>query len=117
MSWKFILYDWGGLNVALFQAINTCTPAAFAPLAWFFSFVGSYWTAAAMLLGLWWWSKSATDPARAPAVRASHAVMKATSFEYIKVFYNRKRQHSSLGYLSPVQFMEKWLSRQDQEKR
>jgi transposase InsO family protein len=48
---------------------------------------------------------------------ASHAVMKATSFEYIKVFYNRKRQHSSLGYLSPVQFMEKWLSRQDQEKR
>lgn len=48
---------------------------------------------------------------------ASHAAMKATSFEYIEVFYNRKRQHSSLGYLSPVQFMEKWLSTQDQEKR
>ena len=48
---------------------------------------------------------------------ASHAAMKANSFEYIEVFYNRKRQHSSLGYLSPVQFMEKWLSRQDQEKQ
>ena len=48
---------------------------------------------------------------------ASHAAMKATRFEYIEVFYNRKRQHSSLGYLSPVQFMEKWLSSQDQEKQ
>jgi transposase InsO family protein len=48
---------------------------------------------------------------------ASHAAMKATSFEYIEVFYNRKRQHSSLGYLSPVQFMDKWLSRQDHEKQ
>ena len=25
-------------------------------------------------------------------------------FEYIEVFYNRKRQHSSLGYVSPVSF-------------
>jgi putative transposase len=23
-------------------------------------------------------------------------------FEYIKVFYNRRRRHSTLGYLSPV---------------
>ncbi|TMQ74802.1 Mobile element protein [Candidatus Accumulibacter phosphatis] len=36
---------------------------------------------------------------------------------YIEVFYNRKRQHSSLGYLSPVQFMQKWLGRQNQEKQ
>jgi len=43
--------------------------------------------------------------------------MKATSFEYIEVFYNRKRQHSSLGDLSPVQFMEKWLGRQHREKQ
>ena len=27
MSWKLFLYDWGGLNIALFQAINTGTPA------------------------------------------------------------------------------------------
>ena len=25
-------------------------------------------------------------------------------FEYIEVFYNRRRRHSSLGYLSPMQF-------------
>lgn len=28
-------------------------------------------------------------------------------FEYIEVFYNRKRSHSSLGYLSPVEFILK----------
>ena len=31
---------------------------------------------------------------------ATHADMKATSFEYIEVFYNRKRQHSTLGSLN-----------------
>ena len=25
-------------------------------------------------------------------------------FEYIEVFYNRQRRHSSLGYLSPTEF-------------
>ena len=25
-------------------------------------------------------------------------------FEYIEVFYNRQRRHSSLGYVSPVEF-------------
>jgi transposase InsO family protein len=25
-------------------------------------------------------------------------------FEYIEIFYNRQRRHSTLGYLSPVQF-------------
>ena len=69
MSWKFVLYDWGGLNVALFQAINTGTPTALGPLAWFFSLVGNYWTAPLMLLGLWVWSKSAVDPERAHAIR------------------------------------------------
>ena len=40
----------------------------------------------------------------------------ATSFEYIEVFYNRKRQHSTLGYKSPIRFLENWLSEQQQEK-
>jgi transposase InsO family protein len=25
-------------------------------------------------------------------------------FEYIEVFYNRRRRHSSLGYLSPLEY-------------
>ncbi len=29
---------------------------------------------------------------------------KQSIFEYIEVFYNRQRLHSTLGYLSPVQF-------------
>jgi putative transposase len=27
-------------------------------------------------------------------------------FEYIEVYYHRKRRHSSLGYLSPVEYEE-----------
>ena len=42
--------------------------------------------------------------------------VKATAFEYIEVFYNRKRQHSTLGYKSPVQFLENWVKQQHQEK-
>jgi len=26
------------------------------------------------------------------------------SFEYIEVFYNRQRRHSTLGYLSPAEY-------------
>ena len=47
----------------------------------------------------------------------THAEMKTAAFEYIEVFYNRKRQHSTLGYRSPVQFLENWISAQHQEKR
>ncbi len=35
---------------------------------------------------------------------ATHAQARASIFEYIEVFYNRKRLHSSLGYLSPEAF-------------
>jgi len=30
--------------------------------------------------------------------------LKTAIFEYIEVFYNRRRRHSTLGYLSPVEF-------------
>ena len=32
-------------------------------------------------------------------------------FDYIEVFYNRIRRHSSLGNLSPEQFEERYCSR------
>jgi putative transposase len=31
-------------------------------------------------------------------------------FEYIEVFYNRRRRHSTLGSRSPVQFMQDWIA-------
>ena len=43
--------------------------------------------------------------------------MKAMSFEYIEVFYNRKRQHSTLGFKSPSQFLDDWFIAQQKEKR
>ena len=33
-------------------------------------------------------------------------------FCYIEVFYNRKRAYASLGYLSPVEFEERAMSKQ-----
>ena len=34
----------------------------------------------------------------------------ADLFEYIEVFYNRSRRHSTLGYSSPTKFLENWIS-------
>ena len=31
---------------------------------------------------------------------------RSSIFDYIEIFYNRQRSHSSLGYLSPAQFEE-----------
>lgn len=39
--------------------------------------------------------------------------LQSAIFEYIEVFYNRQRRHSTLGYLSPVEFEKAW---QNQEK-
>jgi transposase InsO family protein len=46
----------------------------------------------------------------------TRAKMTAMSFEYIEVLYNRKRQHSSLGYKSPIRFLDDWLITQQKEK-
>lgn len=40
---------------------------------------------------------------------ATRAEAKAAIFEYIEVFYNRQRLHSSLGFLSPEEFEVKFL--------
>ena len=36
------------------------------------------------------------------------AELKAAIFHFIEVFYNRKRRHSSLGYLSPQEFANRY---------
>jgi transposase InsO family protein len=35
-------------------------------------------------------------------------------FEYIEVFYNRKRLHSSLGYRTPLEY-QAWMSKMQDE--
>ena len=37
-------------------------------------------------------------------VWATRAEARRGVFEYIEVFYNRRRRHSSLGYLSPASY-------------
>jgi putative transposase len=41
---------------------------------------------------------------------ATRAAAEADLFEYIEVFYNRSRRHSTLGYSSPIRFLENWIS-------
>ena len=43
--------------------------------------------------------------------------MKAQSCKYIEGFYNRKRQHSTLGDRAPAQFLDAWISKPYQEKQ
>jgi putative transposase len=42
---------------------------------------------------------------------------KADLFDYIEPFYNRKRSHSALGYVSPMKFMKIWISNQLEQKK
>jgi transposase InsO family protein len=43
--------------------------------------------------------------------------MKATAVEYIEVFYNRRRRHSTLGYTSPVQYLKNWREARQAENQ
>ena len=38
---------------------------------------------------------------------------KTSIFEYTWIFYNRKRRHSTLGYLSPDMFEQLWYQQQN----
>ncbi len=40
----------------------------------------------------------------------THQEAKKSLFEYIEIFYNRRRRHSYLDYLSPVEFEAKHAS-------
>jgi len=48
------------------------------------------------------------DPAQLGQARRQ-----ADVFEYIEVFYNRSRRHSTLGSRSPMQFMQDWIAAQN----
>lgn len=41
---------------------------------------------------------------------ATREQAKAQVFDYIEVYYNRQRLHSTLGYLSPVEFERKLVA-------
>jgi len=40
----------------------------------------------------------------------------ADLFDYIEAFYNRSRRHSTLGYDSPAQFLQDWITKQHEQK-
>ena len=42
---------------------------------------------------------------------ATHEQARTAIFEYIEVWYNRQRRHSSLGYLSPAEYELQYLQR------
>ncbi len=41
----------------------------------------------------------------------THSEAKRAIFDYIEVFYNRQRLHSTLGYLNPVEFEQRFYSK------
>ena len=71
MIFKQLLYDWNGLNVAWFGAINQATPDWLAPLAQVGSALGSYWGGPFLLIALLLWSRQldAAAEMQAAAVR------------------------------------------------
>ena len=45
----------------------------------------------------------------------TRADAKADLFQYIEIFYNRVRRHSTLGQTSPERFLSAWLSNQEKQ--
>ncbi len=47
---------------------------------------------------------------------STRAAAEAGLFDHIEPFYNRRRQHSTLGYASPMKFLEDWISTQHEKE-
>lgn len=43
--------------------------------------------------------------------------LRSAIFEYIEGFYNRRRRHSTLGYLSPLEFERRWAVEGESNRR
>lgn len=43
----------------------------------------------------------------------TRAQAKQSIFEYVEIFYNRQRRHSTLGYVSPLVFEKQWQQQSD----
>ena len=41
---------------------------------------------------------------------ATRRMLQSAIFEYVEAFYNRRRRHSALGYLSPAEFERRWYT-------
>ena len=52
----------------------------------------------------------AHPPAR--DARPTHDEARVSIFEYIEVFYNRERTHSTINYMTPVAFQAAWQTEQ-----
>lgn len=47
---------------------------------------------------------------------ATRAEAMTDLFDYIEAFYNRSRRHSTLGYQSPIRFLQDWIKTQHEQK-
>ncbi|MBL8486114.1 MAG: IS3 family transposase, partial [Rhodocyclaceae bacterium] len=47
---------------------------------------------------------------------STRVAAEADLFDYIELFYNRRRKHSTLGYASPMKFLEHWISTQHEQQ-
>lgn len=61
MNWAHAIYGWGGLNEALFHLINGATPQGLLPLVQFLALAGGYWSAPAVMAGLWLHARTTDD--------------------------------------------------------
>ena len=57
------------------------------------------------------WSTLKTETGLDEATPISRRAAELIVFDYIETFYNPKRRHSSLGYLSPVAFEKQTIKK------